>query len=105
MIVQTPKPPYYTVIFTSVLEEYHPEYLKTADRMVELAKEIDGFLGLESARDQIGITVSYWKDLLSIQRWREHTEHQMAKKMGKKKWYESYAIRIAKVETQNFFER
>lgn len=105
MIAKTPPPPYYAVIFTSILEEGHPEYHKAAEQMVELAKEIDGFLGLESARDQIGITVSYWKNLLSIQRWREHTEHQMAKKMGKKKWYESYAIRIAKVETQNFFER
>ncbi len=105
MISKTPKLPYYAVIFTSVLEEDNHEYQKTADLMVELAKEIDGFLGLESARDKLGITVSYWKDLMSIERWREHSEHQLAKKMGKKKWYLSYALRIAKVEKQNLFER
>ena len=105
MIAQTPQPPYYAVIFTSVLEENHPEYIETANLMVELAQEIDGFLGLESARDHIGITVSYWRDLTSIQRWREHSEHQMAKRMGKNKWYQSYALRIAKVENQHYFER
>lgn len=101
MIANTPLAPYYAVIFTSILEEEHSDYAKTADRMLSLAKEMDGFLGVESARDQLGITVSYWRDLKSIQKWREHSEHQMAKKMGKEKWYHSYALRIAKVEKQS----
>jgi len=105
MIATTPQPPYYAVIFTSILEDGHSDYAKTADRMLSLAKEMDGFLGVESARDQIGITVSYWRDLKSIQKWREHSEHQIAKKMGKEKWYHSYALRIAKVEMQSIFKK
>jgi len=104
MIATTPQPPYYAVIFTSILEDGHSDYAKTADLMISLAKEVDGFLGVESARDQIGITVSYWRDLKSIQKWREHSEHQMAKKMGKEKWYKSYALRITRVETNRFFQ-
>lgn len=105
MISKTLKPPYYAVIFTSVLEEEHIEYHDTAIKMVEMAKEVDGFLGIESAREEIGISVSYWKDLESIQKWREHSEHRLAKNKGIEKWYKSYALRIAKVEKDNFFER
>lgn len=105
MIASTPPAPYYAVIFTSVLEEGHKEYAITTNKMIELAKKVDGFLGIESAREKIGITVSYWRDLDSIQKWRMHSEHQMAKKMGKEKWYQSYTLRIAKVEKQSIFEK
>ncbi len=98
MIAQTPQPPYYAVIFTSVRTAEDNGYSELAERMVELAKKQSGFLGVESARDEIGITVSYWKDLDSIRKWKEHTEHQVAIEKGKKEWYESYKVRIAKVE-------
>jgi len=38
-----------------------------ADKMIELAKSQSGFLGVESARERLGITVSYWQYLESIQ--------------------------------------
>ena len=34
--------------------------------MVELAKQQPGFLGIESVKEKLGISVSYWKDLASI---------------------------------------
>ena len=68
--------------------------------MVELAKQQPGFLGIESARNEIGITVSYWKDLESIRQWKQHAEHQLAQKMGKEKWYSHYKTRICKVERE-----
>lgn len=70
MIAQTPSPPYYAVIFTSVRTEADNGYAKMADRMVEMAQKQDGFLGVESARNEIGITVSYWRDLESIRKWK-----------------------------------
>ena len=105
MIANTPKAPYYAVIFTSVNTENDEDYAKTADRMVELAKEQKGFLGVESARNDIGITVSYWKDLESIKNWKENAEHTLAREQGRKKWYQSYKTRIALVERYYGFEK
>lgn len=105
MIANTPKAPYYAVIFTSVNTENDENYAETANRMVELAKEQKGFLGVESARNDIGITVSYWKDLESINNWKENAEHTLAREQGRKKWYQSYKTRIALVERDYGFEK
>ena len=53
---------------------------------------------MESARDGLGITVSYWKDLESIRAWKAHAEHQVAQKLGHEKWYAAFKTRIARVE-------
>ncbi len=68
--------------------------------MAELAQEQSGFLGMESARDQNGlsITVSYWENLESISNWKKHSEHREAQRLGKEKWYEHFKVRICKVE-------
>lgn len=95
--------PYYAVIFTSIRTEVDQGYAVMAQRMEELAKTQPGFLGVESARNDIGITVSYWKDLESIQRWKAHAEHQVAQGLGKSKWYESYRVRICRVEKEYQF--
>ncbi|MEA1882103.1 MAG: antibiotic biosynthesis monooxygenase [Candidatus Marinimicrobia bacterium] len=100
-LAQTPKPPYYAVIFTSIhtLKEKE-EYDAASARMVELAQNMPGFLGVESARDLsgFGITSVYWKDKESINTWRHHPEHKKVKKRGRAIWYEKYILRIAKVE-------
>ena len=77
-IAKTPKPPYYAVIFTSIRTAGDNGYAEMAARMDELAQQQDGFLGIESAREEIGITVSYWRDLESIRRWHENAEHKLA---------------------------
>ncbi len=97
-IINTPRPPYYAVIFTSQKIDEDKGYGKMSDRMVELVSQQDGFLGFESAREELGITVSYWKDEKSIINWKANLEHQEAQKLGKEIWYQQYKIRIAKVE-------
>ncbi|WP_022666163.1 antibiotic biosynthesis monooxygenase family protein [Desulfospira joergensenii] len=97
-ITNTPEPPYYAVIFTSIRTPGDNGYAQMADKMVALAARQPGFLGVESARQEIGITVSFWKDLESIQNWKENTEHREARKSGREKWYSSFRVRIAKVE-------
>ncbi len=103
MIAQTPTPPYYAVIFTSVRTDGDNGYVEMADRMVELASQQEGFLGVESARNEVGITVSYWCDLESIRRWKENSEHSFAREKGRKEWYQSFKVRIAKVESDYGF--
>jgi heme-degrading monooxygenase HmoA len=99
-IANTPEPPYYAVIFTSVRSATDEGYADTAAKMVALASGQPGFLGVESVREQggLGITVSYWKDKKSILDWKNHTAHRQAQRFGKEKWYRSYKIRVAKVE-------
>ena len=75
-----------------------------ADSMETLAKQQPGFLGIESARNDIGITVSYWQDLESIKNWKANWEHLEAQKMGRKQWYSYYKVRICKVEREYVFE-
>ena len=104
MFANTPKPPYYAVIFSSTLKGYDPDYSKTAERMVELAQTMDGFLGIESAREEIGISVSYWRDLHSIKEWKQQAEHLIAQQMGKENWYSHYVTRIALVERDYYMQ-
>ncbi|MBX2959049.1 MAG: antibiotic biosynthesis monooxygenase [Flavobacteriales bacterium] len=105
MLAKTPTPPYYAVIFTSVKMENDEGYDEMAERMVELAQQQPGFLGVESARNEIGITVSYWTDLTSIKNWREHAEHTIAREKGRSDWYKAFKTRIAKVERDYEFEK
>lgn len=98
MIANTPPPPYYAVIFTSERTGEKDEYEKMANRMMELAKGQEGFLGVESAREEIGITVSYWKDTDAIRKWKMNTEHRIAQEKGKVDWYKNYKTRICLVE-------
>ena len=98
MIAKTPTPPYYAVIFTSIRTDIDEGYGLTADAMVSLAEKQPGFLGVESARNDVGITVSYWVDLDSIKQWKSNSEHLLAQKLGRDKWYKTFKTRIAKVE-------
>ena len=105
MIANTPPPPYYAVIFTSVRTDVAEGYGDTATRMVELAHGQPGFLGVEAARNELGITVSYWDSLEAIRNWKQHAEHLIAQQTGRDRWYEYYKTRICKVERDYEFER
>ena len=105
MIANTPTPPYYAVIFTSVRTDIENGYADTAKRMAELAEQQPGFLGVESARTDIGITVSYWESLEAIRNWKNNAEHLMAQQSGRDIFYKNYKTRIAKVERDYGFEK
>ena len=98
------QPPYYAVIFTSVATENNDGYGEMAEAMETLAKQQDGYLGIESARSEIGITVSYWKDLESIRNWKQNMDHLEAQRRGRASWYKSYTVRITLVEREYSFE-
>ena len=96
---------YYAVIFTSKRTEIDGGYKEMLEKMVELAKQQPGFLGIESAKEKLGISVSYWKDLASIENWKNHAEHVIARAKGRKDWYSEYYVRIAKVEREYSFTK
>jgi heme-degrading monooxygenase HmoA len=101
MLTKLPQPPYYAVIFTSLRSAGEAcAYQDAAQRMVALAAQQPGFLGVEAARgdDGLGITVSYWASEAAILAWRENAEHSATRRQGRERWYEHFATRVCKVE-------
>ncbi|WP_426581743.1 antibiotic biosynthesis monooxygenase family protein [Mucilaginibacter sp. R-33] len=98
LIAQTPQPPYYAVIFTSLRTGVEEGYGDMAVEMVELARRQEGFLGVESARNNVGITVSYWQSVEAIKNWKANARHLFAQQQGRDKWYLNYKVRICRVE-------
>ena len=94
---------YYAAIFTSVRTTQENGYAEMADRMLELARQQPGFIAVESARNDIGITVSYWDSLESITNWKRNAEHRLAQEKGRSDWYKGYKVRIARVEREYGF--
>jgi len=94
---------YYAVIFTSTQTLKTEGYSEMTIKMEALAKQQDGFLGVDSAREDIGITVSYWRNLDAIKTWKHNSEHLLAQQKGKMQWYNWYNVRICKVEREYEF--
>lgn len=97
---KTPEPPYYAVVFTSRHSDNLDGYESMSRHMAELAAQQPGYLGIESARgpDGVGVTVSYWKSRTAVVAWKRNAEHSLAQDLGRRRWYEHYHVRIAKVE-------
>lgn len=95
-----PAPPYYAVIFTAQRCEGDLGYAAMAARMVEMAQDQPGYIGMETARDAdgFGITISYWQNEAALKNWKQLTEHLLAQKLGKTRWYKYYTLRVARVE-------
>ncbi len=103
LIADTPAPPYYAVIFSSVRTPVDEGYAEMAAAMDELAARQPGYLGVESAREEVGITVSYWRDLDAIAAWKRAVDHVAAQRLGRERWYAMYRVRIALVEREYGF--
>jgi heme-degrading monooxygenase HmoA len=100
MFANTPEPPYYAAIFSSLKTQVDAAYAEAAARMVQLAQRQPGYLGVEHASSDggFGITVSYWNSLEAIAAWRAHAEHAVVQQEGRARWYEHYELRVARVE-------
>jgi len=96
-IAETPEPPYVAVVFTSLRTDGDNGYAVMSARMEELAAQQPGYLGIEAARDELGITVSYWADEASARAWKEVAEHVVAQQRGRDTWYADYRVRVATV--------
>ncbi len=105
MLAKTPSPPYYAVIFSSIRTEGDNGYAEMADKMLKLAQQQEGYLGFESARNDIGIAVSYWNSLDAINKWKENAEHMIAREKGREQWYKSFITRISRVESDYSFNK
>ena len=98
----TPSTPYYAVIFTSVRTDGDNGYAQTAEKMLDLASQQPGFLGFETARQEVGISVSYWSSLEAIAAWKQNIEHREAQ-ANAKQWYKAFRVRVCRVEREYGF--
>tara|TARA_B100000586_G_scaffold213750_1_gene160699 strand:+ start:251 stop:571 length:321 start_codon:yes stop_codon:yes gene_type:complete len=94
---------YYAVIFTSIQSKNTSGYAEMASKMEALAQKQPGYLGMEHARSELGITISYWKTEAAIAGWKNQVDHLVAQKTGKAKWYSKYSVRVCKVEREYHF--
>ncbi|MEY2686911.1 MAG: hypothetical protein RL375_1109 [Pseudomonadota bacterium] len=95
------RPPYYVVVFTSQRNGHdRAGYYLMAERMVALATQQPGYLGMHSTRgpNGLGITVSFWRNTDDILAWKKVAEHQAAQQAGQDHWYAGYELQIARVE-------
>ncbi|WP_136466514.1 antibiotic biosynthesis monooxygenase family protein [Flagellimonas onchidii] len=97
--------PYYAVIFTNTRTKGNNGYNQMAIDMEELARKQPGFIDFESARDDIGISISYWESLEAIANWKANIDHKVAQQNGIKKWYSWYKVRVCRVEREYEFTK
>ncbi len=98
--------PYYVCIFSSELSESDSEsYKRAALEMEKRVQDQEGFLGMESYRsdDGRGTTLSYWKSLEDLKKWREDRHHQEVQSKGRDIWYKNYTIRVGEVQRDDTF--
>jgi heme-degrading monooxygenase HmoA len=105
LIAKTPAPPYYVVVFTIVLSSDLEGYEDMGGKMVELAFQQPGFLGMEYGGGETELTISYWENLESISQWRNVAAHTIARDLGREKWFQAFKVRIAKVERDYEFSK
>ncbi|MBK5284689.1 MAG: antibiotic biosynthesis monooxygenase [Bacteroidia bacterium] len=105
LIAATPAAPYYAVIFTSLRTEGENGYKEMSDRMNELAARQPGFLGQETVREVLGVSVSYWRTLEDVRNWKRVAEHVEAQQKGKDVWYTAYRVRVCLVERDYGWEK
>lgn len=82
--------PYYALIFTNQRTKEDRGYIEMAQKMKDFPRQQPGFLDFDSVREEIGISVSYWKSLKDISDWKANTDHLFAQEKGKSDWYAWY---------------
>lgn len=99
MLAELPDPPYVAVIFSAVGTSDSDGYEPTLKAMREQAQAQPGFLGIESAGGaRLELTVSYWSSEADARAWKAVAEHAEAQRLGRERWYQSYRVRIARVD-------
>jgi heme-degrading monooxygenase HmoA len=77
------------------------EYFKIAEALSPILKKMDGFISVErfqSVSDKGKIlSLSFWRDEESIQRWRNVEMHRWAQSQGRETIFKDYRLRIAAV--------
>lgn len=82
-------------------QEKKDDYLKMAAEMRAILDDLDGFISVErfESLTEPGkiLSVSFFRDEETVERWRNTIEHRQAQAMGRNQFFDDYRIRV--VET------
>ena len=97
--------PVVTVFRSRLRPDAGDRYHATAARMLELARAMPGFMDFKQFVAEDGervsvITFASWDEQRA---WRDHPEHRAAQRMGRERFYASYAITVCQVMEEHAF--
>lgn len=96
----------YAVIFKAKTGVQDKEYSNTVAVMRTLAFEkyncVD-FIAVTEGDQEIAI--SYWTSEEDIRNWHQDSEHSVAQRLGRDKWYASYTVEVAEITREYNFTR
>jgi heme-degrading monooxygenase HmoA len=96
------------VLFRSRLSvEAGQEYADMAERMLDLARGMPGFVSFKrfTAEDGERLSVIEFDSEEHLTAWREHPEHRGAQARGKEKFYTEYRLTVAETIRDYGFRR
>ena len=77
------------------------DYLDTAAKLKPELSKIEGFISVERFQSLTNpekvLSLSFWKDEISIQQWRNLEMHRIAQKEGRASIFDNYRLRVAEV--------
>jgi heme-degrading monooxygenase HmoA len=93
------------VVFEVTLREgVGPRYFDLAAELRPELLKIDGFISVERFESLINerkyVSLSFWRDAESVERWRAHEGHQLAQTLGKTEVFDDFRISVAEVQRQ-----
>lgn len=94
------------VIFRSRLRpEATDEYRQLAPRMLELARQVPGFVSFKSfdAGDGERVGIAEFDSEEGLKAWREHPEHRQAQRAGRDRLYSEYKIQVCEPVRESSF--
>jgi len=103
-VAENLKPPFVAAIMLDAVQADFEDGPSPSDEMVSLAPSQDGFLGLETTRDdqERWISISYWHDHESFTAWRKAGEVHVARLFNGLDLERACKFRVSKVEEPVF---
>jgi ribosomal-protein-alanine N-acetyltransferase len=98
------KQPYFAIILSSRLIIDDMVHRIMIEKMISLAKEKTGFLGVESGGGEIGFLVTYWQTKEAAEAWLDHDMHRRVLSIGESFWYEEYSLKLFEVLSDMSFK-
>jgi len=102
-----PNGPRIVTVFRSRLRpESGAEYHETAQRMLELARSMPGFVDFKAfvADDGERVSIVTFASMAAHRAWRDHPDHRAAQRKGRERFYASYDISVSEVVGESHFE-
>lgn len=88
----------YAVIFSAEIGELDEDYAQTAVTLRERAMQQYGCVAFESVTENgRELTVSHWRSLEDIARWKQDPAHEKAQARGRAKWYRAHQVHVVEV--------